>query len=187
MKIGEATKYYSDYLYKLQQKRQQLIQQKKEHEEQLQPNQKPNFDKLELQIKEIDEDSEKIRDFMRQLTERKMLMEDAKNNKERMKAEEEKMKEELKCFEIFRRIANGDRVPPFDEKKLMEYNPDMYQAAKNLASMRRNAKPKEYDSLWEDEEKKESVEIEIEDRDVPVALPELSGVDVSTDVETKTE
>ncbi len=57
-----------------------------------------------------------------------------------------------KIMTIFRRIANGDIVPWKDEKKLMEYSAEMYQAAKNIASMRKNEEPKKYKSV-EDEKK----------------------------------
>jgi len=44
-------------------------------------------------------------------------------------------------------------VPASDEKKLMEFSMEMYQAAKNIGAM---AKEKEeYDTLWEEEEEKE--------------------------------
>ena len=39
-----------------------------------------------------------------------------------------------------------------EEKKLMEYSAEMYQAAKNIASMRKNEEPKKYKSV-EDEKK----------------------------------
>ena len=59
-----------------------------------------------------------------------------------------------KVMEIARRIANGDRVPGTDEKKLMEYNSDLYQAAKAAAIVSANKKEhKEYDSLFKDEKK----------------------------------
>ena len=58
-----------------------------------------------------------------------------------------------KIMEIVRRIANGDKVPHKDEKKLLEYNSKLYMAAKAAASLRHNKKPKKYKSLYEDEEK----------------------------------
>ncbi|MCM1183860.1 MAG: hypothetical protein NC337_10850 [Roseburia sp.] len=59
-----------------------------------------------------------------------------------------------KVMEIARRIANGDRVPGTDEKKLMEYNSDLYQAAKAAAIVSANKKEhKEYDALFKEEKK----------------------------------
>lgn len=61
-----------------------------------------------------------------------------------------------KVMEIARRIANGDKVPGTDEKKLMEYNSDLYQAAKAAAIVSANKeKHKEYDSLFKDEKKQD--------------------------------
>lgn len=60
-----------------------------------------------------------------------------------------------KIVEIARRIANGDKVPPKDEKKLMEYNPKLYQASKSAAMLNQNKKHKKYKSLFQEEEKRE--------------------------------
>ena len=52
------------------------------------------------------------------------------------------------------RMCAGDKVPYADEKKLMEYDSDLYGKAKQaqmmMAAMKE--KQKEYDSLWDDEE-----------------------------------
>lgn len=61
-----------------------------------------------------------------------------------------------KIMEIVRRIANGDKVPAKDEKKLLEYNSKLYMAAKAAASLHHNKKPKKYKSLYEDEEEKQN-------------------------------
>ena len=50
---------------------------------------------------------------------------------------------------------HGDIVPQSDEKKLMEYDGDLYQMAKNIGAMAKLKKKKKYDSLWEEKEKKE--------------------------------
>lgn len=63
---------------------------------------------------------------------------------------EENSDELGKIMTIFRRIANGDIVPWSDEKKLMEYNSEMYQVAKNIAAMKENEDPEEYDSVDKD-------------------------------------
>ena len=64
----------------------------------------------------------------------------------------EKSENDAKCLEIARRIARGDKVPPKDEMKLLEFNAEMYQMAKNMAVIAKKDKPKEHDSLWDDEE-----------------------------------
>ena len=61
-----------------------------------------------------------------------------------------------KIMEVARRIMKGDIVPPSDERKLMEFDDELYQAAKNIGRMRqRLEEQKEHESLWEDEEPKE--------------------------------
>lgn len=57
-----------------------------------------------------------------------------------------------KILEIARRIAHGDKVPATDEKKLMEFSSDLYQAAKSAAMLNADKKHKKYKSLFEEEE-----------------------------------
>lgn len=57
-----------------------------------------------------------------------------------------------KLLTVARRLMHGDIVPPSDEKKLMEYDGDLYQMAKN-AQMSANTEERTFfKSLWEDEE-----------------------------------
>ncbi len=83
-------------------------------------------------------------------------MQNLKRWAEQMKDEQENANEHAdeisKIMTIFRRIANGDIVPPKDESKLMEHSMEMYQAAKNLGSMKENEEKKKYKSVDEDEE-----------------------------------
>ena len=60
-----------------------------------------------------------------------------------------------KCLEIARRISRGDRVPAQDEKRLMDFNMDIYKMAKEIAAINMDKEHKEWDSLWGDEEEKE--------------------------------
>lgn len=62
-----------------------------------------------------------------------------------------------KIMLIFRRIANGDKVPPQDEKKLLEYSSELYQAAKNVAFLKDNEDPKKYKSVDDEEEDKKKI------------------------------
>lgn len=79
-----------------------------------------------------------------------------KQSMEAMRQQDDVMKENTrdigKIMTIFRRICNGDYVPARDEKKLMEYSSDMYQAAKNIGALAKNEKPKKYKSVDEEEE-----------------------------------
>lgn len=57
-----------------------------------------------------------------------------------------------KVMAIFRRICHGDIVPQKDEKMLMEYSTELYQAAKMCAAMAKNKHPKKYKSVEEEED-----------------------------------
>ena len=119
----------------------------------------------------------------------------AANNMEVAKQQGDAMAEEAKnigkIMTVFRRLANGDTVPQYDEQKLMEYDEKMYQAAKNLQMMARQMKERErknYDSLWDDEEKPQNPDpMEIADNtefagELPdIEIPEVpmeTGIDI---------
>lgn len=67
----------------------------------------------------------------------------------------EGMRDLAKLLEIARRISRGDKVPASDEKKLMEYSSDLYQAAKSAAMLNANKKRKKHKSMFGDEEEQE--------------------------------
>lgn len=68
------------------------------------------------------------------------------------KAEEDVFEDMAKIMEIARRISAGDKVPAADEKKLMEFNFKLYMVAKSAAMVNEKKNPKEYDSMFNDEE-----------------------------------
>lgn len=109
-------------------------------------------------------------------------MQNMKRWAEQMKEEQENASEyaddTVKIMTIFRRIANGDIVPPKDENKLMEHSMEMYQAAKNLSSMKQNDERKKYKSVDDEEEDGGAVSQEEAIR----ALSESSSEDVKVDV-----
>lgn len=109
-------------------------------------------------------------------------MQNMKRWAEQMKEEQENASEyaddTVKIMTIFRRIANGDIVPPKDENKLMEHSMEMYQAAKNLSSMKQNDERKKYKSVDDEEEDGGAVSQEEAIR----ALSDSSSEDVKVDV-----
>jgi len=85
-----------------------------------------------------------------------ILEELMKSYREQLEASNDKKdgsRDMAKLMEIARRIAKGDKVPAKDEKKLLEFSPELYQAAKAAALLNVNKKHKEHDSLFDDEEK----------------------------------
>ena len=58
-----------------------------------------------------------------------------------------------KCRKIASRIIKGDKVPPQDERYLMENDPDGYKLA--LACRQPKEKPKEWESVLDEEERRD--------------------------------
>lgn len=150
MKISELKQMYSTQMSTLWTRKQELAKLLRE------PSASgPNRDRDELshELSQVSEDYERLKDGMEQLQQKEMLMRSADASRQETEATAKAIQEMLKCLEIARRIANGDRVPPSDEKKLLEYDFKLYMAAKNLAVANQKSSPKEYDSLWKDEKK----------------------------------
>lgn len=64
---------------------------------------------------------------------------------------EEGLKSMRRCQEIARRIMRGDKVPPEDERYLMENDPEGFKLA--MAMRKPKKKPKEWESVLRDEKK----------------------------------
>lgn len=131
------------------------------------------IDKVKAQIDEHIE----LRD---QVIEMEVGIANAEVAKQQGEAMQEYGEEVAKCLEIARRIANGDRVPAQDEKKLMDFNMEVYMAAKNMAVMNMDKKHKDYDSLWQDEEEKGENPDPMEmaaDSEINVEIPEIDLAD----------
>ncbi len=176
MKISEARQLYAAQLNTLRTKKQELTKMLKEM-----PASGPNVDRAEIshELKLVSENYEQIRAGMEQIQNRETLIQNMEASKQQSEAMTEAASDMLKCLEIARRIADGDRVPPADEKKLMEFNFEMYLAAKNMAMLRQKSDPKEYDSLWEDEntakEEEPSPSEIAENTEISIAPPTITN------------
>lgn len=158
MKIGEASRIYSEQLNKLRDKRSELLEKKKALEKGEIKMTDEEVAALGKSLDRVDIQYEKASKFMEGFSEQKNLLYNAEASKRTGDAMAEKAENDAKCIEIARRIARGDRVPPKDEQKLLEFSAEMYQVAKNMAIMAKKEKPKEHDSLWEDEDENDSPE-----------------------------
>ncbi|MDD6057077.1 MAG: hypothetical protein PUB98_02275 [Clostridiales bacterium] len=107
-----------------------------------------------LELSGLEKEIEKKKAQMDQYTQYEMVLRELESAKQQGETARKMTDDTAKCMEIARRIANGDKVPAKDEQRLLEYNFKMYAAAKNMASLKRNEKPKKYDSLWEEDENK---------------------------------
>ena len=69
-------------------------------------------------------------------------------------------KDQAKAMAVFRSLANGDNVPSSDERRLMDYDSKLYQAAKaaqamaQMAKKRAESKESEWDEREEEEQRK---------------------------------
>lgn len=196
MKIKEARQAYTAQLDILRNRQRELLKQKEENDgklsgyagsaaaggdagvvlelsEEYRKRAQELQEKLDS-VKEQIEEHIKLRD---QVIEMEVGIANAEVAKQQGEAMQDYGEEMAKCLEIARRIANGDRVPAQDEKKLMDFNMEVYMAAKNMAAMNLDKKHKDYDSLWGDEEEKGENPDPLEmagDTEINVELPELN-------------
>ena len=164
MKIAEARQLYSSQIRVYHEQHSALFKQKKELEEKMKSEENGTViyaneaATLELTIKAVEEQKNKYQEYMEKLTQQWTAIANMEATKQQGEAMEEIAVDMGKIMEVARRIMNGGIVPPTDEKKLMEYSMELYQAAKNIGAMMQQRKREEYDSLWEDEEEKTPAE-----------------------------
>lgn len=159
MKVGEARSIYGNQLRSYNEQKLKLTKQKEALQEKMNatPGGKEQYAKeaaiLDLTYDAVTEKQEEYQTFMNRVMEQftaKMQMVSAKQQGEAL---EEGIDEQGKLMEIARRLMHGDIVPAKDERKLMEYDSDLYQMAKQAGMMAKLRERKKYDSLWDEEEK----------------------------------
>jgi len=158
MKIKDARAMYSVQLQKYQDKKLEISKQKKELEKKSQID-ITNKDiyaeqmvQLDLSYGKVSERYDAYHKYMESLSTMHMAIANAESAKQQGEAVADAYEDMGKIYEVARRISKGDKVPPEDEKKLMEYSMEMYLAAKSAAMVNKNKDSEEHDSLWEDEE-----------------------------------
>lgn len=146
MKLGEVRKIASVHL-------QSLSQQKNQLENMLKQDTGGNFDRVEIsrELKAINEEYQQTQGVMDKMDQMYGAIANAEVARQQSEALTEAAEDLLKILETFRRISKGDKVPPQDEKRLMEYSDKLYLTAKNMALIADRTKRKEHDSLWEEE------------------------------------
>ena len=158
MKIGEARQLYSSQIKQYHE--QQVLLAKKKQDLQNKMNTVKDGKKifaneaavLELTIKAVDEKQKEYKDYMADLLEQWSATANMISAEQQGDAMEEYAEDLGKIMEVARRLMKGGIVPPNDEKKLMEYSMELYQAAKNIGAMAKQKEKEEYDSLWEDDD-----------------------------------
>lgn len=167
MKIAEARQIYSTQIKAYHEQHTALFKQKKELEEKMKSEENGSITyaneaaTLELNIKAVEEQKDKYQEYMDKLMQQWNAIANMEIAKQQGEAMEEGVADLGKIMEVARRIMNGGIVPSTDEKKLMEYSMELYQAAKNIGALAKKEK-EEYESLWDDEEKKVPAEDPVE-------------------------
>nr|WP_318682921.1 hypothetical protein [uncultured Acetatifactor sp.] len=185
MKISEARRLYSMQIKSYREQQAALFKQKQELENKMNSvkDGKTIYANeaaiLELTMKAVDEKKTEYMNYMEKLLEQWTLTADMISAKQQGEAMEEYVEDLGKIMEVARRLMKGGVVPASDEKKLMEYSMELYQAAKNIGAMVRQKEKEEYDSLWEEEEETGKVPDSSEIADNTEAFaegPEIVGV-----------
>ena len=164
MKIEEARRLYNTQIREYREQQVVLSKQKKELERKINttPDGKAIYANeaavLELTIKAVDEKQTEYKDYMEKLLEQWSATANMVSSQQQGEAMEEYTEDLGKIMEVARRIMKGAIVPGEDEKKLMEYSMELYQAAKNIGAIARQKEREEYDSLWDDDEEKTEYE-----------------------------
>ena len=186
MKIAEARQLYSAQIKTYHQQHLALSKQKQELEKKMNaaPGDKAVYANdaavLELTIKAIDEKQSEYKDYMEKLLEQWSATANMVSAEQQGEAMSEYAEDLGKIMEVARRLMRGGVVPAKDEKKLMEYSSELYQAAKNIGALAKQRDKEKYDSLWEDEEKPQTCEDPIETADNTEAFapgPEVVSVE----------
>lgn len=156
MKIEEARRTYNLQIKTYHEKQLALAKQKKELEHRI--NTTPDginlfaneAATLELTTQAVNTKLDEYKGYMEKLLEQWSATANMVSAEQQGEAMAEYAEDMGKIMEVARRIMKGGVVPAADEKKLMEFSMEMYQAAKNIGAM---AKEKEeYDTLWQEEE-----------------------------------
>ena len=164
MKIGEAKVVYRNQISAYQEQKNTLAKRKQAIEEKMKydPEAKKLFAEeaatLELTIDALDKKQSEYQDYLSKLNQQWMGQVNALTTQQQGEAMEEYNQDLMKVMEVARRLMKGAIVPPQDEKKLMEYSMELYQAAKNIGALAKQKEKEEYDSLWKDEEDKAAPE-----------------------------
>ena len=164
MKIGEAQKAYRQQLSLLRGEKRDFVKQREENRKKMEEARKKSeeqgvtFELSEAYLEREKELQEKIDELSGKIDKDEKTLDDlieqevgifnsvvSEQQADAMKEYGENM---AKCLEIARRISRGDSVPAQDEKKLMDFNMDIYKMAKEMAAMNMEGKHKEWDSLW---------------------------------------
>lgn len=158
MKIGEILPKYQAYRNRLQDNQKNIYLQLKDAKEKAENDASGKWADKAAQLQLSYEDAEKkfllYDDVLSNIKDHHCAAWNAENNRALSDPETGLGATMGKIMTTVARMCAGDKVPISDEKKVMEYDSDMYAKAKmaqmTMAAMKK--KQKEYDSLWDEEE-----------------------------------
>ena len=161
MKIGEAQQIYRSQVKAYQEQKREVSKQLESRRARMghapggQQQYASEAATLELTLDALDEKQSEYQDYLDQLADKYCAYWNATVAEQQGDAAKEYGEEMGKILAVAQRIMRGAVVPAADERKLMEFDDELYQTAKNIGAMVRRQKKEKYDSLWGDEEKKE--------------------------------
>lgn len=185
MKIPEAQSIYRANRQELIKRTRALVKQRDDLKDKYERTGLAEFSEqaatLQLSIEETQEKFDQNQKVLDALTEQYAAVWNAEVARQQADPETGYAATVSKIMAVARRIACGDQVPYSDEKKLMEYNPDLYKIVKNAQMIQRMQKKeyKKYDSLWDEDEEKgaekydpqekaDNAEVQVELQDISV-------------------
>ena len=178
MRIIDAKNSYNAHLNSLRKEKEVLTDLLNQQDHSSNPL--PDKDRVEIsrKISEIDAECSAVQKEMDHISETHSIL--YQNAAIRQQSEDaiEGAKELGKILAIYRRICSGAEVPPYDERKLLEFSHELYFSAK-AAAMLKQDDDKKYDSLWKDRNKESTPEqdpMEIADNaSIAVPSPEVAA------------
>ena len=187
MQIKEARGIYQSQIKSYRKTASELKQKQNELEPKIKetPNGKVIYENeavsLELSLNAVEKKQNEYQDYMEKLMDKWTNVEMLVSTEQQTDSMKEAAEEQMKILEVARRLMKGAKVPQSDEMKLMQFDSGLYQVAKSIGAMVQNEKREKYDSLWEDEEDKETQDPnEVADSaEAPVGAPDTVSAEIT--------
>ncbi|MDE5598938.1 MAG: hypothetical protein K2J04_14070, partial [Lachnospiraceae bacterium] len=130
---------------------------------------------LQLSLEATKEKFDENQKVLDSLAEQHAAIWNAEVSKQQADAMQDMGIEMSKIMTVARRMSNGDEVPYTDEKKLLEFSNELYQAAKSAQMIHQMEEHEKYDSLWGEEEEPEEYDPQgkADNAEVQIALPDI--------------
>ena len=187
MQIKEARGIYQSQIKSYRKTASELKQKQNELEQKIKetPNGKVIYENeavsLELSLNAVEKKQNEYQDYMEKLMDKWTNVEMLVSTEQQTDSMKEAAEEQMKILEVARRLMKGAKVPQADEMKLMKFDSGLYQMAKSIGAMVQKGKQEKYDSLWDEEEDKETQDPnEVADSaEAPVGAPDTVSAEIT--------